>query len=154
MTTTLVILAAGASSRMKRSVPIDGLSNSDVEAANKNSKALIPIGNRPVLDFLLKNAIGAGFKRAVLIVAPDHQAFSQFYGDGKPGNQFASLEINFAIQYRPAHREKPWGTADAVFQCLEQYPELQKQEFVVCNSDNLYSPMFWKPCETQIPPMD
>ena len=31
------------------------------------------------------------------------------------------------------------GTADAVFQALEQFPVLQKNRFSVCNSDNLYS---------------
>ena len=31
---------------------------------------------------------------------------------------------------------KPFGTADAVCQSLEQYPELQEHEFVVCNCDN------------------
>ena len=139
MTQTIVILAAGASSRMKRSVASKGLSKDDLQAANTNSKALIPVGQRPVMDFLLKNAIRAGFKRAILIVPPDHQAFKEFYGDGRAGNRFEELELNFAVQHRPPHREKPWGTADAVYQCLEQHPELQEQAFVVCNSDNLYS---------------
>lgn len=139
MTQTIIILAAGASSRMKGSTTALGLSATDIDAANKNSKALIPIGDRPVLDYLLRNAIKAGFKRAVLIVAPDHQAFKNFYGNGQAGTNFEGLELNYAIQHRPKNRSKPWGTADAVFQALEQFPELQQQAFVVCNSDNLYS---------------
>ena len=31
------------------------------------------------------------------------------------------------------------GTADALVQVMEQYPELKKTSFSVCNSDNLYS---------------
>ena len=49
------------------------------------------------------------------------------------------MTIRFAIQNIPNNREKPFGTADALFQTLEQYPELKKNSFTVCNSDNLYS---------------
>ena len=139
MTDTLLILAAGASSRMKKSAATEGLSQNDVMAANTNSKALIPLGDRPVLDFLLKNALKAGFRRMILIVAPDYQAFKSYYGTKKSGNDFEGAQLDYAIQFRPVEREKPWGTADAVQQALEQYPELQQTAFVVCNSDNLYS---------------
>ena len=31
------------------------------------------------------------------------------------------------------------GTADALFQLMNQHIELKKKRFIVCNSDNLYS---------------
>ena len=31
------------------------------------------------------------------------------------------------------------GTADAIFQLMNQYKELMGKRFMVCNSDNLYS---------------
>jgi glucose-1-phosphate adenylyltransferase len=49
------------------------------------------------------------------------------------------LQIKFVTQHIPSTRAKPWGTADAVFQALEQFPDLKKEYFSVCNSDNLYS---------------
>ena len=52
---------------------------------------------------------------------------------------FKSLKIQFATQYIPDNREKPYGTADALYQCLNQYPDLKDDSFCVCNSDNLYS---------------
>ena len=44
-----------------------------------------------------------------------------------------------AVQNVPAGRSKPLGTADALQQCLDQYPELKQTTFTVCNGDNLYS---------------
>lgn len=139
MTETIVILAAGASSRMKGSKAEKGLSDKDLQIANTQSKALIPIDDRPVLDYLLKNAEKAGFTKAILIVAPEHDAFKQYYGDGGPDGQFGKLKLQYAIQYVPEHRSKPWGTADAVYQACEQHQVLRSGPFIVCNSDNLYS---------------
>ena len=54
-------------------------------------------------------------------------------------NDFHGLTVNFAVQEIPKNRVKPFGTADALYQAMEQYPELQSNVFTVCNSDNLYS---------------
>ena len=60
----LIILAGGASSRMKKSMASATLSEAEIKSANSVSKALIGIGkdNRPILDYLLFNAEKAGFK--------------------------------------------------------------------------------------------
>ena len=52
---------------------------------------------------------------------------------------FSDLSISFATQYIPDGRVKPLGTADALVQAMDQYPQLKKISFSVCNSDNLYS---------------
>ena len=51
----------------------------------------------------------------------------------------AGLEVFLAVQSVPEGRKKPLGTADALQQCLDQYPELKQTTFTVCNGDNLYS---------------
>ena len=56
----------------------------------------------------------------------------------------SKLEIKYATQKIPKDRVKPFGTADAVFQTMEQIPELQNESFCVCNSDNLYSSSSFK----------
>lgn len=141
MNTTLLILAGGASSRMKKSIAVDGLTASEIQAANTQSKALIGYGqnNRPILDALLMNAEKAGYLDVYLIVGKDHQAFTAFFGNERTNNPFNGLHISYVIQHIPNGRVKPFGTADAVAQALEQYPELQSQTFTVCNCDNLYS---------------
>ncbi|WP_338840783.1 sugar phosphate nucleotidyltransferase [Flavobacterium ginsenosidimutans] len=137
----LVILAGGASSRMKKEAVIDNLSPEEIAQANERSKGLIGVGasGRPLLDYLLWNAKKAGYKNIYIIIGEQGELFKEFYGSQMKDNDFHGLNISFAIQYVPEGRIKPFGTADALFQAVEQYPELNTQFYSVCNSDNLYS---------------
>ena len=133
MNTNLIILAGGASSRMNASLEQENTSNV--------SKALIGLNKegRPILDYLLLNAEKAGYKNVFLVVGEHAEAFKKCYGDKNENNKFKGLNISYAIQYIPENRIKPFGTADALFQALEQYPNLKNEKITVCNSDNLYS---------------
>ncbi|MFV8339830.1 sugar phosphate nucleotidyltransferase [Flavobacterium sp. LB3P21] len=137
----LIILAGGASSRMKKQVTVANLSEEEIAQANERSKGLIGVGpnGRPLLDFLLLNAKKAGYKNIYIIIGEQGDLFKEFYGSKNSNNDFNGLTISFATQYIPEGRIKPFGTADALFQATEQYPELNSQEYTVCNSDNLYS---------------
>ncbi len=138
---SLIILAGGASSRMKQSIGVEGLSAEEVREANTVSKALITYGKnqRPILDVLLSNAEKAGYEDIILIIGEQGEAFKSFYGNEMTGNSFGNMNLSYAVQHIPADRIKPFGTADAVTQALEQYPGLQNEVFTVCNCDNLYS---------------
>jgi NDP-sugar pyrophosphorylase family protein len=137
----LVILAGGASSRMKKQVTANDLSEEEIAQANERSKGLIGVGpnGRPLLDYLLLNAKKAGYKNIYIIIGEQGDLFKEFYGNENKNNDFHGINISFAIQYIPEGRIKPFGTADALFQAVEQYPELNTQSYSVCNSDNLYS---------------
>ncbi|RTY78561.1 nucleotidyltransferase [Flavobacterium sp. GSP27] len=137
----LIILAGGASSRMKKQVTVDNLSDEEIAQANERSKGLIGVGpnGRPLLDYLLLNAKKAGYKNIYIIIGERGDLFKEFYGSENKYNDFHGLTISFAIQYIPEGRAKPLGTADALFQAVEQYPELNSLDYSVCNSDNLYS---------------
>lgn len=137
----LVILAGGASSRMKKSIASENLSKEELKNANTKSKALLGFGkdNRPILDFLLLNAEKAGYKNVIIIISEKGELFKEYYGNKLKNNSFNGLSISYATQYIPKDRIKPFGTADALFQALEQHPNLQNEAFTVCNSDNLYS---------------
>jgi len=142
MNSTLLILAAGASSRMKQqSIELDNLSQEELQQSNTRSKGLISIDNsgRPLLDYLLFNAKKAGYSTIYIITGVHNSLFKSFYGAQDNNNEYNGLTIHFAIQHIPNDRTKPLGTADAVYQALEQYPNLKSTSFTVCNSDNLYS---------------
>ncbi|MEZ4857203.1 MAG: sugar phosphate nucleotidyltransferase [Flavobacteriaceae bacterium] len=126
---TLLILAAGASSRMKNSLK---------DTSDFKGKALMPLGEgkQPVLSYLLQNAKSVGYQKIILVVGKEVEAFKSFIQQLKG---FEEIEFVFATQHIPNDREKPLGTADAVYQTMEQYPELKKRVFTVCNSDNVYS---------------
>ena len=141
MNKNIIILAGGASSRMKNSMISKNLSEEELKNANTRSKALLEFGNakRPILDFLLRNAEKAGYKKVVIVIGEQGALFKEYYGKQLKDNSFKGLSISYAIQYITKERDKPFGTADALFQALTQFPELQHEAFTVCNSDNLYS---------------
>lgn len=141
MHNNLVILAGGASSRMKKEAVTNNLSAEEIAQANERSKGLIGVGSsgRPLLDYLLLNAKKAGYQNIYIIIGEQGELFKEFYGNHDADNDFHGLNISFAVQYIPEGRIKPFGTADALFQAVEQFPELNEMEYSVCNSDNLYS---------------
>jgi glucose-1-phosphate adenylyltransferase len=133
----LIILAAGASSRMKRSL----LQNDPSRDVGNINKALIGLGrkNRPLLLYLLEHARKAGYTEITLVVSKEHEAFKSLFGDQMSNNEYQGMKIHFAIQEIPKGRTKPLGTADALLNALEQFPQLKGGTFTICNSDNLYS---------------
>lgn len=132
--TSLIIMVGGASSRMKRSLK----QRDDQVMENIPHKSLIPVGKngKPFLYYLVQNAVKAGYTKLYLITSPENSAFQDLKDQGGFPN---GLEVFFAVQSVPEGRTKPLGTADALQQCLEQYPELKQGTFTVCNGDNLYS---------------
>ncbi|NVN19156.1 glucose-1-phosphate thymidylyltransferase [Muricauda sp. HICW] len=132
--TSLIIMVGGASSRMKRSLK----QRDDQVMDNIPHKSLIPVGKngRPFLYYLVQNAVEAGYTKLYLITSPENSAFQDLKDQGGFPN---GLEVFLAVQSVPEGRTKPLGTADALQQCLDQYPELKQGTFTVCNGDNLYS---------------
>ncbi len=138
---TLVIMAGGLSSRMKRAVQDSSVQAADADQADSKDKGMIGVGssNRPLLDYALYNAREAGYKRVVIVTGKDNSAMKALYGPAEANNSFHGLSISYVIQHIPEGRSKPYGTADAIFQAMIAYPELQTEAFTCCNSDNLYT---------------
>ena len=134
---SLIILAAGLSSRMKKSVSNKNLSKDSIEQANSREKGLIGIdkNGRPLIHYLLINAKIAGFKVIYLVIGQNSDSFKSYFDE----NKYDGLDIEFAVQYLEKNKLKPSGTADALFQAITQFPILKSSNFCVCNSDNLYS---------------
>ena len=137
----LIIMAAGASSRMKRSLETSELTPETKKIASSAHKSLIPLGSKqkPLLFHIIQNAVNAGFKEVYLITSPENEAFRACVGSAPKNNHFAGALVHYAIQYLLQGRNKPLGTADAVQQAMEQHSELKNESFTICNGDNLYS---------------
>ncbi len=121
---TLVILAAGMGSRyggLKQIDPID-------EEGHK------------IIDFSIYDAIRAGFGKVVFIIKKEHeQDFRKVIGD----QVSSKVPVEYVFQTLddvpegfkiPEGREKPWGTAHAIYSCRDVVKEL----FAVINSDDYY----------------
>ncbi|HXG01198.1 MAG TPA: sugar phosphate nucleotidyltransferase [Bacteroidota bacterium] len=140
MEPNIVILAAGASSRMKESVQAAMRSGLAVHILAR-PKCMLPVGedDKPFLDYLLTNIHRAGYRDAVIVVGEKDEWTQQYYEDRRGAEQFPNLRISFVRQPIPPGRNKPLGTADALVRALQAMPHWYGQRFTVCNSDNLYS---------------
>jgi dTDP-glucose pyrophosphorylase len=138
----LVILAGGISSRMKKPVSNEiNIEEKLLHDANEKSKSMIGLGkkHRPFLDYLLFNAFKAGYKDIVLVIGTGDNYIKDYYSRKGNDNNLGGLNISFTVQPIPGDRNKPLGTADALFWGLKSKPEWAGSKFTVCNSDNLYS---------------
>jgi len=135
MNDSLIILAAGLSSRMKKSKSNNILSDTILNQANNVEKGLIGVDKKgnPLIHYLLVNALHAGFENIYLVIGEKSSNFRNYFRN----NIYEGLNIQFATQFIEKDRTKPSGTADAFYQTLVQYPELKNLNFCVCNRDNL-----------------
>jgi glucose-1-phosphate thymidylyltransferase len=142
MDPNIVILAAGISSRMKKSVeakaPADPVLADD---ARTKPKSMIGVGEgrRPFLDFLLSNVQAAGYRDVVLVLGERDLATREYYFPPDGPGKFPDLLLSYVLQPIPPGRNKPLGTADALIRVLRSRPDWKGRKFTVCNGDNIYS---------------
>lgn len=120
----LVIMAAGMGSRYGGMKQIDKM-----DAAG-----------HIIMDFSIYDAKRAGFEKVVFIVKRENEAlFREVIGDAVA----AQMEVEFAFQdinnipegfSVPEGRVKPWGTAHAVYSCIDKVDG----PFAVINADDYY----------------
>ena len=138
----LVILAGGISSRMKKPTVLkEQVDNRLIEDSNNKSKSMIGVGNnyRPFLDYLLYNVREAGYREILIVIGEKDDSIKKYYGEKDSSNEFCGLNISYAVQKLSSGKEKPDGTADALYQGLMSKTEWKGERFTVCNSDNLYT---------------
>jgi len=121
-----VILARGLATRMRRRDSGAAVAPQALRMASSGLKALIPIGGRPFLDYIVASLLAEGLRRICLVIAPDCDVLRD-YAAGV--SRRSGAEVCWTIQ------EEPLGTADAVL-AAERF--VGPDSFVVCNGDNLY----------------
>ncbi len=120
-----VILAGGLGKRMRR--PSHTMLSGEAERlARRGLKALIPVGGRPFLDYLVGRMLAAGLHRLCLVVAPDGELLMDY---ARRTGELSGAELTWAVQ------AEPLGTADAVL-AAEEF--VGSEPFILANCDNLY----------------
>ena len=121
-----VVLAAGLGSRMRALDDSAPLNAAQALVADTGVKSLVPLEDRPLLDYILSALADAGCGEICLVVGPGHGAIRKRYaGVVRPRR----INVSFAIQ------EQPRGTGDALL-AAEKF--VQGDEFLMTNSDNYY----------------
>lgn len=124
MTQTLVVLAAGLSSRFG------------------SNKQLAPVGPKDevLLDYAVYDAVRAGYEQITFVIRRElagdfqshvHKKFGQRLSVDFAFQELTDLPKGFAV---PSNRKKPWGTAHGVFATRN----VVQNPFVVINADDFY----------------
>lgn len=127
---TLVVMAAGMGSRF------GGL------------KQIEPIGpgGQAIIDFSVYDAVAAGFNKVVFIIKHEiEKEFKEIVGSRIE----KMIDVEYAFQELdmlpngfvcPKDRQKPWGTAHAIYCCRD----IVKTPFAVINADDYYGKSAYK----------
>jgi glucose-1-phosphate thymidylyltransferase len=122
-----VLLAAGRGTRMQKEDPLARLSPEQEAVARTGVKALIPMGGRPFVDYVLAALADAGVDRVCLVTSPGTEPLAEHCRRLRTKR----LHIEFTTQ------DPPRGTADAV---LAARDFAGNDPFLLLNSDNYYPP--------------
>jgi UDP-N-acetylglucosamine diphosphorylase / glucose-1-phosphate thymidylyltransferase / UDP-N-acetylgalactosamine diphosphorylase / glucosamine-1-phosphate N-acetyltransferase / galactosamine-1-phosphate N-acetyltransferase len=126
-TTQAVILARGLGTRMRREAEgVAALTDDQRRAAASGAKGMMPIGARPLLDYVISALADAGILDVTLVVAPEHDHMREHFEKSHVPKR---VRVRFAVQADPR------GTADAVFSA---HNTVWDAPFLVLNSDNYY----------------
>jgi len=107
-----VILAAGQGTRMR---PL----------TDRRPKVMLPIGNKPILEHIIDEAVDAGIRDFVIVTGYMEDCIKDYFADG--------LQKGVSIDY--VFQEEQNGTGHAIG-CAEEYVD---DRFIVLNGDMLIS---------------
>lgn len=105
-----VILAAGEGTRLR-------------PFTVSRPKVMIPIGNRPILEYVIRALAANGITEIILVVGYMKERIMSFFGNGS----HFGVKISYAIQ------EKQLGTAHAALAVRDQI----KEDFIMVAGDNI-----------------
>ena len=88
-------------------------------------KGMIPLGNRPILDYLVRGAVKAGIRKINMVVGYGKNSVMSYFGDGSS----FGCKINYFFQ------EERTGTLDAMIMGIEGI----KEDFILIPGDNYIS---------------
>lgn len=129
-------------------VPLAGLGTRMLPITKAVAKGMLPVIDRPVVQYIADEAAAAGLTSLVLVTGDDQAAFEAHFGRA-PGlervlalrGDHASLDLIEPDHDQPAitfvRQEVPLGLGDAVLRCADQIGD---QPFAVLLGDNIVRP--------------
>jgi len=76
----------------KAIIPVAGWGTRRLPITKAIEKCMLPIGNRPIVDYVVRDCIKAGIKEIIFVINKGSTQLQQYYSDNERLNQF--LEFN------------------------------------------------------------
>ena len=116
-------------------------------------KCMLPIGNRPVVDYLVEDCINNGITDIIFVVGEQHEQIKNYYsgrneqleeylkakGKTKELEGMMSLDRGANFRYVVQDRNQPYGTAVPVALCADLIED-DEQVLFLAGDDFIYNP--------------
>ncbi len=139
----------------KAIIPVAGFATRFLPVAKAFSKALLPIIDKPILQFLVEDAVTAGIEEIVFVVSPDRDDIQQYFAPdpllenklAEKGNNELLAEIQKISKLAKFHfvvQKEALGDGHAILQAKKKIGD---ENFLVIFGDDL---IFGNPAEQLI----
>ncbi len=135
----------------KAIIPVAGYGTRRLPITKAIEKCMLPICNRPIVDYIVAECIENGITDIYFIVSPEHQQLRMYYGSNQrledylrergKNDMLASVAVNdkARFHYLIQTPEDPYGTAVPVWLAREVIGD--DEQFVVMTGDDfLFAP--------------
>ncbi len=115
-------------------------------------KCMLPVGNRPVVDYVVEDCIRAGITEFFFVVGEEFDQIKRYYGQNqiledylenkgktKELEEVRALTKRARFHYVVQDQYQPYGTAVPVMLCTHMIPE-DEQVLVLMGDDFIYNP--------------
>ncbi len=136
----------------KAIIPVAGLGSRRLPITKAVEKCMLPVCNRPIIDYIVESCVAAGITEILFIVAPDHAQLKAYYESNhqleeyltrcKKSEALASVRnmpAGVTMRYIVQDPFGKYGTAVPVWLARE-YIEPDEQFLVLMGDDFLYNP--------------
>lgn len=108
----------------KAVIPVAGMATRLYPITKVVSKSMLPIIDKPVLEYLLEELSFTNIKEVIIVIRPEESLIIEYFG-----YVYKEILINYQIQ------KKAKGLADAILQCESL---VKDEEFLLLLGDDLY----------------
>lgn len=137
----------------KAIIAVAGFGTRRLPITKSIEKCMLPIGNRPIVDYLVEDCAAAGITDIIFVVGEQHQQIKNYYAEQnqqledylktqKKPQQLQTLQNiqhNVKYQFVVQDRSQPYGTAVPVALCADLIND-DEQVLFLAGDDFVYNP--------------
>jgi UTP--glucose-1-phosphate uridylyltransferase len=116
-------------------------------------KCMLPIGNRPIVDYVVEDCVNNGITDIIFVVGEQHEQIKNYYsgqnaqlesyleakGKTKELAELRGVSRNANFRYVVQDRNQPYGTATTVALCVDLVED-NEQVLFLAGDDFIYNP--------------